>query len=141
MKLNYSGTHLKVYNLVARANQIISSVAFQQDLRAFLNNHYADNVVDEFLSHLQTSGCDIKITSHWKPFSQRVIYVDKAGLSINSARLKRPSKFYISLLLERAFIVFDQKYDISEKTLKIKDIEEKEDVLQGIGYLAQLPVV
>ncbi len=136
MKLIYTGAHLKVYNMVSRSNQIINSSHFYKDLKSFLDQHYNENVVAEFLKRLKYSNFDIKVSSSWKPFSKRFIYIDKNGLSINSARLHRPSKFYIGLFLEKAFLIFDQKYDITNKTLKITDLEEKEDVLQGIGYLA-----
>ena len=136
MKLTYTGAHLKVYNMVSRSNQIINSSHFYKDLKSFLDQHYNENVVAEFLKRLKYSNFDIKVSSSWKPFSKRFIYIDKNGLSINSARLHRPSKFYIGLFLEKAFLIFDQKYDISNKTLKITDLEEKEDVLQGIGYIA-----
>lgn len=136
MKLIYTGAHLKVYNMVSRSNQIINSSHFYKDLKSFLDQHYNENIVAEFLKRLKYSNFDIKVSSSWKPFSKRFIYIDKNGLSINSARLHRPSKFYIGLFLEKAFLIFDQKYDITNKTLKITDLEEKEDVLQGIGYLA-----
>ncbi|ADF54522.1 MAG: hypothetical protein CMP12_14375 [Zunongwangia sp.] len=136
MKLIYTGAHLKVYNMVSRSNQIINSAHFYEDLKGFLDQHYNENVVAEFLKRLKNSNFEIKVSSHWKPFSKRFIYIDKSGISINSALLHRPSKFYIALFLEKAFLIFDQKYDISNKTLMIKNFEEKEDVLQGIGYLA-----
>ncbi len=136
MKLTYTGAHLKVHNMVSRSNQIINSSHFYEDLKGFLDQHYNENVVTEFLKRLKDSDVEIKVSSNWKPFSKRFIYIDKTGININSARLHRPSKFYIALFLEKAFLIFDQKYDISNKTLKITDLEEKEDVLQGIGYLA-----
>ena len=125
MKLIYTGAHLKVYNMVSRSNQIINSSHFYKDLKSFLDQHYNENIVAEFLKRLKYSNFDIKVSSSWKPFSKRFIYIDKNGLSINSARLHRPSKFYIGLFLEKAFLIFDQKYDITNKTLKITDLEEK----------------
>ncbi|WBL25263.1 hypothetical protein [Zunongwangia sp. HGR-M22] len=136
MKLIYNGAHLKVYNIVSRANQVIESQYFQKDLKEFLNLHYNEKVVSEFLNRLKDSDFNINVNSNWMPFSKRLIYIDKNGISVNSGILNKASKFYVGLILEKAFLIFDQKYDISNKTLMIKDLEEKEDVLQGIGYLA-----
>ena len=136
MKLIYNGAHLKVHNMVARSNQIINSSHFHEDLKSFLDQHYSEKVVAEFLNRLKKSNLEINVSSQWKPFSKRFIYINKNDISINSALLHRQSKFYIALFLEKAFLIFDQKYDISNKTLMIKNFEEKEDVLQGIGYLA-----
>lgn len=136
MKLIYQGAHLKVYNIVSRANQILLSSYFHEHLKGFLNQHYNDDVVAAFLKQLEESDLEIKVSSNWMPFSKRLIYINKSGINVNSGILNRPSKFYIGALLEKAFLIFDQKYDVSNKTLMIKNSEEKEDVLQGIGYLA-----
>ena len=78
MKLIYTGAHLKVYNMVSRSNQIINSAHFYEDLKGFLDQHYNENVVAEFLKRLKNSNFEIKVSSHWKPFSKRFIYIDKS---------------------------------------------------------------
>lgn len=135
MKLIYHGAHLKVYRLVLRTNQVLSSGLYRKELHSFLSQHYSEEETANFTKLWEDENATITVEGYWHPFSKRIMRITSDGIKINTAKLKRSSRFYLPILIEKAFIACDSLYNIT-RSLAIHNQEDREDLLQGIGYLA-----
>ncbi|WP_417884968.1 hypothetical protein [Zunongwangia sp.] len=135
MRLIYRGAHLKAYRLVLRTNEVLSSGFYRKELQNFLSQHYSDKETKEFTNRWEDEKAIIEVTGYWQPFSKKIIRITKEGIKINTAKLKHSTRFYLPMLIEKSFLVCDSLYKITN-SLDIHNQEDREDLLQGMGYLA-----
>ncbi len=135
MHLKYSGKKRTIRKVVNRANRILISPFFLQQLKE--TRITTDNGVWEALIQKINMGDkqDILVLSYWNPLKSVSLHtVGATKIYINRARLKYSKRSLLSVLLEKYTLIQLSSLDSSDQQFNQEELVKKVGILAK-GYM------